>query len=387
MPLNSAALPRLPEQPATRAPWPLALVVLTLVVAAVHLWLAQSWLPDRLGWGAHNAEPQRMQVSFVRELKPQQPSPVLRKPPPRVAPAPRKRTRVLALPAELAASAAAQSGIEPALEAPLLAAAQETASAPMAAATLLDEVPIPTAQLLAPELDPTPPAVEWPPSTRLSYTLKGYYRGPVEGYAQVEWLMVGQRYQVFMDLTIGAPFAPLASRRVSSEGLVTAQGLAPSRALEVTQALLGAPRRLAITLDDTKLALANGQIHARPPGVQDSASQFVQLTWLFTTQPDLLTVGRSITLPLALPHKLEPWTYDVVGTEMLETPAGDVRTFHVKPRREPKPGVALTAEIWVAPSLQNLPVRILIRQDAQTYLDLLIKRLPQQAETSTEPPR
>ena len=36
--------------------------------------------------------------------------------------------------------------------------------------------------------------------------------------------------------------------------------------------------------------------------------------------------------------------------------------------------------MWVAPSLQYLPVRLLIRQDAQTYIDLLIERLPQQAE-------
>jgi hypothetical protein len=35
--------------------------------------------------------------------------------------------------------------------------------------------------------------------------------------------------------------------------------------------------------------------------------------------------------------------------------------------------------MWVAPSLQYLPVRLLIRQDAETYIDLLIERLPEQA--------
>ena len=49
------------------------------------------------------------------------------------------------------------------------------------------------------------------------------------------------------------------------------------------------------------------------------------------------------------------------------------------PRREARAG-DYTAEIWVAPSLQYLPVRILVRQDAETFIDLQIERLPEQAE-------
>ena len=224
------------------------------------------------------------------------------------------------------------------------------------------------------------PAFEWPPSTRLSYRLTGNYRGPVEGQAQVEWLRSGARYQVFMDLSIGPAFAPLMSRRVSSNGDVTVQGLQPRRYDEETKVVLMAPRRSSIQMDDASVLLADGSRRPRPPGLQDSASQFVQLTWLFTTQPDLLQPGRSITLPLALPRQVEPWIYDVVGNETLLTPAGAVDTVHVKPRREARPGVDMTAEIWVAPSLQYLPVRIVIRVDAQTHIDLDIERLPEQAE-------
>ena len=53
--------------------------------------------------------------------------------------------------------------------------------------------------------------------------------------------------------------------------------------------------------------------------------------------------------------------------------------MHVKPRREPGSGGDLTAEMWVAPNLQYLPVRIVIRQDAETFVDLTIDRLPEQA--------
>ena len=109
--------------------------------------------------------------------------------------------------------------------------------------------------------------------------------------------------------------------------------------------------------------------------VQDSASQFVQLTWLFTMQPDLLQAGRRLDVPLALPRAVETWSYEVLETEQLDTPAGPVAAVHVKPRRPARAGRDLVAEFWAAPSLQYLPVRILIRQDAETYVDLVIDQL------------
>jgi hypothetical protein len=39
----------------------------------------------------------------------------------------------------------------------------------------------------------------------------------------------------------------------------------------------------------------------------------------------------------------------------------------------------LAVEIWIAPTLQYLPVRLRIQQDAETFVDLMLSRLPQQA--------
>ncbi len=222
-------------------------------------------------------------------------------------------------------------------------------------------------------------AFDWPPSTRLSYVLTGHYRGPVDGRAQVQWLRQGTRYQVHLDLGIGLPLANLASRRLSSAGEITAQGLHPQRYDEETRVALRAPRRLHLRLDADQVHLPGGRSLPRPEGVQDSASQFVQMTWLFTLQPTLLQPGRRLSLPLALPRSVEPWVYEVVGPETLYTPFGALHTVHVKPLRQPRPGVELTAELWFAPSLQYLPVRIVVRHDAQTHVDLLLDRLPEQA--------
>ena len=225
----------------------------------------------------------------------------------------------------------------------------------------------------------TQPGFDWPPSTRLSYRLTGNARGPVEGLARVEWLRAGTRYQVFLEASVGPSFAPLMSRRESSEGEITPEGLSPRRYEMEMKVLLRAPRRATIVMQGDEVRLSNGQTLPRPEGLQDAVSQFVHMTWLFTIQPELLTPGRTIELPLALPRRVEPWVYEVVGNETLYTAAGTVQAVHVRPRRSARPG-DYTAEMWVAPSLQYLPVRIVVRQDADTYIDLTLQRLPEQAE-------
>jgi hypothetical protein len=353
-----------------RLPW-----LLVPLVAALHLAGITWWPADRFGLGEGDAAPPRMVVSFVRELLPAAP-PVV---PPPVS------TRVLKAAApRAAASAVPIAPIPPSdesLRAAVPPAVPPAAALPEIAAAL---GPV-AADALAPAAAGAPSlGFEWPPSTRLTYLLTGNYRGPVEGQARVEWRLSGERYQVELELEVGPPFAPLVTRQIMSDGLVTAEGLAPRRYDEETRIALRPARRLSIALDADRVVLPSGREVPRPAGVQDSASQFVQMTWLFTTQPQLLRPGFTLDLPLALPRLVETWTYEVVGVERLETLAGEIEAVHVRPRRPPRPpgapALELAAEFWVAPTLQNLPVRIVIRQDDETYVDLRLHRLPQQAE-------
>lgn len=383
-----------------RVPW-----LLVPPVLLAHLWLADRWAPEGFGFGDESPRIARINVAFVRTLEPA--SPPL--PPPRRAatvaaapvPAPAASaagasdgaaTAPLDAAAAAAATALADAGglsgaIEPApparLDPPASAAADAGPSALAASAAAPDTASSPVESVPAAALGPEPaasaPAFEWPPSTRLSYVLTGNYRGPVEGQARVEWVMVGRRYQVHLEVSVGPPFAPLVARRLSSEGEVTPDGLVPRRYEEETRVAFRDPRRLAIIFEPERVLLPGGRTVPRPSGVQDSASQFVQMTWLFITQADLLAPGRSIELPLALPRQVDAWIYDVLGEETLYTPVGQLQAMHVRPRREARPGGDLTAEFWVAPTLQYLPVRIVIRQDAETWVDLLLERLPQQA--------
>ena len=391
-----------------------ALAGLAAAVLLAHLCLLSAVLQDSLGWGGDNSSLRRMEVTFVRELAQATPVPVVA-----TVPRPVVGTATVAAPADSASSPQAQrppESVATATPLPLpeperadvsvLAATPEPVVAPntepvTAAATAQavpvlapTPTPVPTPAPATPTIDVTRtaanPAIspeaaaafEWPPSTRLSYNLTGHYRGPVQGSATVEWVKVGSRYQVHLEVSAGGLF----SRRMSSEGDTTAQGLRPRRFEQVTKMIFGTARVLAVAFDEQRVRLANGTEVPLPAGVQDTASQFVQMTWMFTLKPELLQVGRTVDIPLALPNRVETWTYEVLAREDLHTPAGVVPTLHVKPRRDARAGGDLTAETWVAPSLQYLPVRIVIRQDAETFVDLLLKQLPQQAAASGSTP-
>jgi len=196
----------------------------------------------------------------------------------------------------------------------------------------------------------------------------------------------GPRYQVHLDVVIGPSFAPLISRRMTSDGELGEQGLVPRRYDEATRVIFQQQRQATVQFTPEQVTLANGSQLLALPGVQDTASQFVQMTWLFTTQPELLRAGNTVTMPLALPRRMGQWVYDVLGQERLSTPVGELDTFHLKPRLgERRPGNELSAEVWFAPALLYLPVRIRIQQDADTFIDLLLDGPPLQAAPDATP--
>lgn len=376
-----------------------ALTLLTLLVLALHLLVTQ-WAGASLqGLGSVKAI-ERMEAAFVRELRPTAST----APPPAHAPAATpapKAARVADSPASAAAPPEASASAAMPLEqaAPVADAATGRAPAPAAEEALTQAPESPTdaasAALLARAASAAPVAsaasaataagdlleiegFRWPPSTKLSYTLTGWVRGEVHGSAQVAWLREGARYQVQLDVVLGPRMAPLVQRRMTSEGQITAAGLVPQRYEENTETIFGKPRRNQMTFGPEQVQMSNGNWVPKLPGAQDTASQFVQMTWLILSQPQRLVPGGNIEMPLALPRRQDLWNFEVIGLETLNTSVGAIEAWHMRPRRQGNPS-ALAVEPWLAPSLQYLPVRIVIRQDQENYIDLTLEKLPQQA--------
>ncbi len=140
-----------------------------------------------------------------------------------------------------------------------------------------------------------------------------------------------------------------------------------------------------ITFEDKDVVLANGDRVPRLADVQDPASHYIQLAYQFILKPEMLKPGASIDVPLAWAKRQEVIVYNVLGEEVLDTPMGKIPTFHVRPTRlTNQPGDVL-AEVWFAPSLQYLPIRMLFRQGPETFLDLRMDRAPQQKMGSPPP--
>jgi hypothetical protein len=381
-----------------RARWPL----LVLGVLLAHLGVVDQMAAAVAARSDEARMPPRLQVAFVREMTAAEPLPVRAVPAP---PSPRPLTpRAVASPAPELPRAVEPAASAPAMPEPaeVSASAAVPSVPPVPESTVavgnVDDAPLASAEvadaLPPPDDAASAPAFRWPASTRLSYRLSGQFRGEVHGQAQVEWILDAPRYQVNLDVQVGLPFAPLFSRQMRSDGVLSPAGLHPRHYVEDNQMAFRDRRRLSLALDEGGVTLAQGLRWVRPSGtaagspgapdwpdmpVQDSASQFVQLSYLFTTAPERLQVGRQITLALALPRRVLPWVYEVVAEETLHTPFGPVQTFHVRPHPDTPRGRDLLAEAWFAPQWGYLPVRIRIEQDAEVFVDLVIERKPELA--------
>jgi hypothetical protein len=368
-----------------RRPWR-ALLGLTLTVLLAHLWLTYE-VAQRMEDLAPEPGIERMQAAYVSEVKLSAPPVAVASVQPADAPpisSPTAKKRKKAPPPLKAASAPEETASAPPLEVAasdasvLLAQAEEEAlkepepppSTPLAASA----PDVPSAVAEAPSSPRRPgPTFIWPKATRVNYKLEGSYRGAFYGTAYVEWVRQDNRYQVHMEASVPM----LGSSRMTSEGLITPKGLSPQR-FESVNRMLFKSKVNTVRFEEQEVVLADGVRQARMPEMQDPVSQLIHLAYRFMMNPELLRAGNTIEMPIAWSKRTEVLAYDVVKEETLVTTMGDVPTLHVKPRRVIKDKDNLSGEIWFAPGLQYLPVRIFTRWSDEIHLDMRMDGAPQQ---------
>lgn len=385
---------------------------LILAVLLAHALFGLRVLSSVIGWNSAQ-EPRRIEITLTKQVMPTAPMPAAVAPPV-PAPAPRApravrvaRASSAPVPASTPKESASQPTPESALseshkllasralalaasaaEASRPAVAPASAASPEAAVAAAPTASVGTVRLLAgsgvsaPVAGPSRPSFAWPPSTRLTYTLTGLYRnGPLYGKASVEWRRAGTHYQVQFDIHV----SPFFDQHMFSDGQITDDGLSPQHYDEAFEVPLVTPRVRKIDFSADEVTLANGTRVIRPPQTQDGASQFVQFVWLFSTHPELLRPGNVVDIPLALNNNLRRWHYQVVGPETLWLAFGQLETVHVRPLLDgPRRPNEYPFEIWTAPTLQYLPVRILVPLDDKNFADLSLDALPMQAAAEPE---
>ncbi len=337
---------------------------LALLLALVLLshWAGLLWLREQAPLGKPLAL--MRDPLFTRMITPAAPKPAAR--PARLAPA---RVADLA-PAEVPS---------PQSEAPLPVASEPASPVPDAlppapnAATPVEPVAAPVEAAAPATAEAGPPRDSWPADTRVSYQLKGYYRGDIYGSARVQWQREQSRYQIRLDLNL----ALVLQLSMISQGETTDAALVPH---DYEERLLWNVRRLTFEGGYARLPDGRRLAQAQAQALQDTASQFVELGHRFSSGRETLQVGSEVRVWLARPQGTALWTYDVVAEETLHTPGlGPVQAFHLRPRQIENPAGVITAEIWFAPSLQYLPVRVRIALGDDNFVDLMVERIEQGA--------
>lgn len=385
------------------------LLVLTALVLALH-WLVLQGVP--LVWQPTSA-PAATQVFSTRSIAPPPPpqpaakpadggahTPVARKRPaprpaphaPRVAdatppPEPPPSTPTAELAAEPGPdTSAAAAGAAPLPEAP---SSDTGAAAPQPAASADMAPPAPPASPASAAehnnstdtgagVDITPPggspgssastaapAVRLPPPVRLGFDVNGQAKKfDYKARAELVWQHDGSRYEARQEVSAFL----VGTRSQSSVGQVTPQGLQPERFADRSRSEQAAhfdhaQKRVTFSANTPNAALG--------AGAQDRLSVFIQLGALLAADPGRFVQGTQITLTTVSARSADRWTFSVEGQETLDLPAGP--TPALKLQRLPRRDYDQKAELWLAPALGYLPVRIRLTQANGDFADLRLR--------------
>ena len=374
-----------------------ALVLITVLVLALH-WLVLSGVP--LAWDSP-VQPS-LQVFSTRSIAPAPPPPTVA--PPGVTavpvaaqqPAPRKKAPSPKRPP----ARAAQDRPEPAPTAAPVAEAEAPAdtgavttvasATPETPANDTAPAPAPAASAPAAPAEPAtedtqtgtgvdirppggtgrsagapPPPVRMPAPTRLAFDVNGQAKKfAYSARAELLWQHDGNRYEARQEISAFL----VGTRTQRSVGTVTEQGLLPEKFSDKSRS------EQAAHFDYAKGRVtfsANTPEAAAGPGVQDRLSLFIQLGAMLAADPGRFVPGTQITLTTVSARSADRWTFTVEGPETLDLPAGP--TPALKLLRLPRKDYDQKAELWVAPGLGYLPVRIKLTQANGDFADLLLR--------------
>lgn len=214
----------------------------------------------------------------------------------------------------------------------------------------------------------TLPPAQPPTSTRLDYAVTGRIKGiAYNAEGALDWTVANERYSARMEMKVFL----LGSRVQTSTGRVSPAGLSPERFADKSRSEKAAHFDAA----QQRIRFSNNAPEAvLLPGAQDRLSLFLQLAGLLQARPTAYATGQTIEMPVVGTGDADIWRF-VVGDEVtLTLPAGEMRARQIK--RLPRKEFDSTVEMWLAPDLQHLPVRLRVTQANGDVADQQLSRRP-----------
>jgi hypothetical protein len=207
-----------------------------------------------------------------------------------------------------------------------------------------------------------------PASAQLSYSVEGQSKGlNYSASGSLDWRNDGNAYTARMEIRVFL----LGSRAQTSQGRLVATGLEPERFADKSRS----ERAAHFDRPQGRIRFSNNAPDAELlSGAQDRLSVFLQLAGLLNARPEAYPAGHFVALPVAGVSGSEIWRFQVQGLTSVDLPAGSLIARHLV--REPREPRDTRVEIWLAPSLGHLPVRIRLAQENGDVVDQRLSSLP-----------
>ena len=279
-----------------------------------------------------------------------------------------------AAPPLTAASGASNGTVTAAPELPPASMAAAAASAPLAAAASASVTTPPAADAalaLAPVATPKGTAAPtynyvFPPSVRLKYDVAGSVKGFkyfVSG--DLSWLHEGGNYTARLEIS----HFLLGSKVQTSKGSITARGLEPLRYGEKVRSEVAAH----FERDKGKVSFsANTPDVLLLPLAQDQVSIFVQLAAMFAADGQAFAPGSKLAFQTIGARGAEDWDFLLEPPERLKIQGKEWTAYKLV--REHRADYDTRAELWLAPELEGMPLRIRLTQTSGDEIDMVWTR-------------
>jgi hypothetical protein len=193
-----------------------------------------------------------------------------------------------------------------------------------------------------------------PHSMRLHYQVTAVVRRQTwSGEGELVWRHDGESYEA--KLEVSAPLLP--TRTQHSTGKITVEGLAPQRFSDKARSEQAAH----FERDKGKVSFSSNTPDAPLlAGAQDRLSVLLQLSAMIAGEPAKFPPATTISIQTASTRDAEPWLFTVEREEELQLPGGALNGL--KLTRNPRREYDQKIELWLAPGMDYVPVRLRLTQ-------------------------
>jgi hypothetical protein len=202
----------------------------------------------------------------------------------------------------------------------------------------------------------------FPPPLRLKYRVTGDIKGfPYYLKGDLQWQQDGKGYDARLEIS----HFLLGSRVQTSRGDLGPRGLEPIRFGDKVRSEVAAHFERT---NGKVIFSANTPEAPLLPGAQDHLSAFMQLASMLAGAPSSFPEGTTIAFDAVGPRTVESWVFKVGALEKLNLPGGMINTIRLS--RDAVGDYGTRGDIWLAPSLGYLPVRIRVTEPNNDVMDM-----------------